>query len=179
MYQCCFIWLRNASSAWDRSASSKHAGVIYHNFKGPAAVQLKELWMPLGPRLESSSPGCQWVVTCLINSVSLIVTHLPCRFLLCKQMQWALSPLVTETFPDRGRAACNHTSLSGLQSLWILHEASKVLNNYRPLRQSSLKLLSLFCLLRSPVTDAMSCVIILPMLMKFQKAFSWCHSSRL
>lgn len=32
---------------------------ISHNFKGPTAVQDKGLWLPLGPRLKSSSPGCQ------------------------------------------------------------------------------------------------------------------------
>lgn len=34
-------------------------GFISHNFKGSTAVQDKDLWLPLGPRLESSSPGCQ------------------------------------------------------------------------------------------------------------------------
>lgn len=32
-------------------------GFISHNFKGPTAVQDKDLWFPLTPRLESSSPG--------------------------------------------------------------------------------------------------------------------------
>jgi len=94
------------------------------------------------------------------------------------------SPAVTEGFSHQSRAPCNHTWLSGLQLLWSLNETCKVLNYYQPLRQSSLKLLSVFCLLfvwplRSPAIDTTSCVIILAMVIKFQTAFSWCCLSRL
>lgn len=160
-------------------------GFISHNFKGSTATQ--DLWLPLGPRLKSSSPGCQWVVTCLNVSTSLIVTHLPCGFLLCGRLQWAVAVAVlrwVKDFQIRGRAACNHAWLSGLQSLWSLDETAKVLNYlsapYTKLFEVTFIILSPVYnwRLRSPVTDT-SCVIILPMLIKFQKAFSWCCSSRL
>lgn len=107
-------------------------GFVSHNFKRPPSVQNKDLWLLLGPRLEGSSPVCQWAGICLVERTSLIVARLACGFLVCWQMQWAVVNMVLwaavvtvlwwlRNFQIMHSTTHNHLWLSGLQSceVWM------------------------------------------------------------
>lgn len=156
-------------------------GFVSHNFKRPSSVQDKDFWLLLGPRLEGSSPVCQWVGICPVARMSLKVAHLPCWFLVCWQCS---EQLLSQSFGDWGIfrsgiglhiTSCGRLTYSHcefwmrLPKFWIVNNPSD-----KAVWNCSHYFFPLFIwLLRSPVTDTTSWVIILACAYKVAKGISF------